>query len=339
MRYGVWTPLPHTIRPEPLMDAAIAESGTRGLARGPDKAFRFAADMIRRGEELGFATTLIAERWMGTDHSAWMLASALAALTSRIELMVAVHPGIMTPQAVAKLAVSLDRISGGRAALNIVNGWWKEEFETFGHGWQPQGEDARYRRMDEFVRVLRGLWQQDVLDFHGEFYTVDRQGLPLKSVQLPHPPIYAGTRNEMGKEVIARDGDTWFVDYEPDHRMWARNVEQAAILVADMRRRAERHGRTLDFGMSCHVVCADTTEEANRLAEQLEEHGQTSRVAFIAAKALGPGLVGTPELIADRIRRYEAAGVGMLMMHFHPMVEGMERFARQVMPLLDRKAA
>ncbi len=69
--------------------------------------------MIRRGEELGFETTLIAERWMGTDHSAWMLASALAALTSRIELMVAVHPGIMTPQAVAKLAVSLDRISGG----------------------------------------------------------------------------------------------------------------------------------------------------------------------------------------------------------------------------------
>ena len=115
MRYGVWTPLPHTIRPEPLMDEAIAESGTRGpCASGPDKAFRFAADMIRRGEELGFETTLIAERWMGTDHSAWMLASALAALTSRIELMVAVHPGIMTPQAVAKLAVSLDRISGGQ---------------------------------------------------------------------------------------------------------------------------------------------------------------------------------------------------------------------------------
>ena len=269
MRYGVWTPLPHTIRPEPLMDEAIAESGTRGLARGPDKAFRFAADMIRRGEELGFETTLIAERWMGTDHSAWMLASALAALTSRIELMVAVHPGIMTPQAVAKLAVSLDRISGGRAAINVVNGWWKEEFETFGHGWQPQDDDARYRRMDEFVRVLRGLWQEDVFDFHGEFYTVDGQGLPLKSVQLPHPPIYAGTRN------------------------------------------------------------------------QLEEHGKTiaNRVAFIAAKALGPGLVGTPEQIADRIRRYEAAGVGTLMMHFHPMMEGMERFAGRVMPLLGRKAA
>jgi FMNH2-dependent dimethyl sulfone monooxygenase len=295
--------------------------------------------MIRRGEELGFETTLIAERWMGTDHSAWMLASALAALTSRIELMVAVHPGIMTPQAVAKLAVSLDRISGGRAAINIVNGWWKEEFETFGHDWQPQDDDARYRRMDEFVRVLRGLWQQDVFEFHGEYYAVDRQGLPLKSVHMPHPPIYAGTRNPMGKDVIARDGDYWFVDYETDYRKAEHNIEQAAVFIADMRRRAERHGRTIDFGMSCHVICADSTEKAVELANELEEHGKASRVAAIAGKALGPGLVGTPELIADRIRRYEAAGVGTLMMHFHPMMKGMENFASLIMPLLNRVAA
>ena len=75
------------------------------------------------------------------------------------------------------------------------------------------------------------------------------------------------------------------------------------------------------------------------LANQLEEHGKTNRIAFIAARALGPGLVGTPEVIADRIRRYEATGVGTLMLHFHPMVEGMERFAREVMPLLTRQAA
>ena len=172
MRFGVWTPLPHTIRPEPLMNEAIRESGTRGLANGPDKAFRFAVDMITRGEELGFKTTLLAERWMGTDHSAWMLAAALAPLTSQMELMVAVHPGIVTPQAVAKFAVSLDRISGGRAAINIVNGWWKEEFETFGQSWWPPGRRARYRRMDEFVQVsCVGCGTEDPFDFHGEFYS------------------------------------------------------------------------------------------------------------------------------------------------------------------------
>ena len=125
MKFGVWTPLPHILRPEPRMDAAIRESGTAGFISGADPAFRFAADMLIRAEQLGFETTLIAERWLGTDHPAWILTSALAMLTKKMELMVAVHPGIIAPQVVAKFAASLDRISGGRAALNIVNGWWK----------------------------------------------------------------------------------------------------------------------------------------------------------------------------------------------------------------------
>lgn len=339
MRYGVWTPLPHTIRPEPLMDEAIRDSATRGFADGPDKAFRFAIDLLQRAEQLGFETSLIAERWMGTDLSAWMLASALAPLTRRMELMVAVHPGILTPQAVAKFAVSLDRISGGRAAINLVNGWWKEEFETFGQNFLPIDDAVRYRRMDEFVRVMRGLWEQDKLDFHGEFYRVDQQGLPLKSVQMPHPPLYAGTRNNAGKDVIARDCDFWFVDYVPDHRAWQQNIDQAHELIADMRARAASHGRRIGFGISCHVICADTMEQATALAEELEAHGKTNRIAFIAARALGPGLVGTPEIIADRISRYAAAGVDTLMLHFHPMMEQMERFAGEVMPLLQKQQA
>ena len=154
------------------------------------------------------------------------------------------------------------------------------------------------------------------------------RAFPLKSVQLPHPPLYAGSRHEPGKEVIARDCDYWFVDCLSDYRLWERNMDQAAVSISDMNARAARHGRRVDYGMSCHVICADTTDAVD-LANQLEEHGKASRVAFIAAKALGPGLVGTPELIADRIRRYEAAGVGTLMLHFHPMVEGMERFCAE----------
>ena len=125
------------------------------------------------------------------------------------------------------------------------------------------------------------------------------------------------------------DCDYWFVDYLSDYRLWEQNVEQAAVMIADMNSRAAHYGRSIAFGMSCHVICADTKDKAIELADNLEEHGKTNRIAFIAAKALGPGLVGTPEMIADRIRRYEAAGVGTLMMHFHPMMEGMEQFARQ----------
>ena len=321
------------------MDAAIKESGTRGLADGPDKAFRFAADMLTRGEELGFETTLLAERWLGTDHPAWLLASAMAPLTDRMELMVAVHPGIVAPQIVAKFAASLDRISGGRAALNIVNGWYKEEFETFGAGDLLLNEDARYRRMDEFLRVIHGMWNEDAFDFHGEFYRVDRQSSRLKPVQMPNPPIYAGTRNETGKDTIARLGDNWFVDYELDYRKWEKNIEQAAVLIADMTARAARHSRKLNFSMSCRVICESSNDAAIEKANALEEHGKTDRIAFIAARALGVGLIGTPYTIVDRIRRYEAAGVQTMMLQFHPMIEGMETFAREILPLLDKRKA
>ena len=79
MKFGIWTPLPHTIRPEPGMDRAIAaiKSGA-SLAGRADGTFEFACDVVRRADELGFDTTLIAERFLGPDLSAWVLASALA---------------------------------------------------------------------------------------------------------------------------------------------------------------------------------------------------------------------------------------------------------------------
>src|SRR6476620_10582161 len=135
MKFGVWTPLPHTIRPEPGMDRAIAaiKSGA-SLAGRADVTFEFACDAVRRADELGFDTTLIAERFLGPDLSAWVLASALAMVTNRIELMIPVHPGIVAPELVGKMASGLDRSSGGRAALHIVNGWWMEEFDRFSTG-------------------------------------------------------------------------------------------------------------------------------------------------------------------------------------------------------------
>jgi FMNH2-dependent dimethyl sulfone monooxygenase len=321
------------------MQAAIHESSTRGLTNSPDKAFRFVVDMLTRGEELGFTTTLFAERWLGTDHPAWLLASAMAPLTRRMELMVAVHPGIVAPQVVAKFAASLDRISGGRAALNIVNGWYKEEFETFGTGDLTPEEGARYRRMDEFLRVVHGMWGDDKFDFHGEFYHVDHQTVPLKSVQTPHPPIYAASRNHAGKEIVAQFCNDWFVDYVTDYRVWEQNVERAALSIADMKARAARYGRKLSFSMSCHVICEKSAEAAIEKAHALEAHGRTSRIALTSAKALGVGFVGTPETIAERIQRYEAVGVQTMMLQFHPMIEGMETFAREIWPLLGKREA
>lgn len=334
MKLGVWTPLPHTIRVEPRMERAIADLATPGAGAGEDLSHRFAVDVVRKAEAYGFQTTLIAERFLGPDLEAWILSAALAGETSSIELMVAVHPGIVAPQVVAKMGASLDRISGGRFAVNIVNGWWQEEFDLFGNGGWIDDPAPRYRRMDEFIQVIQGLWTEERYSLDGAFYRVDGGSLPIKPVQRPHPPIYAASRSDPGREVIARRGDVWFVAYAPDYRLADQNMADMARDVAAMETLSQSHGRRLSYGISAHVICAESKAEAESQAADLQLYGEKDRVAAVAAKALGPGLFGTPREIADRIDRYREIGIDCFMLHFHPMIEGLDLFAAEVMPLL-----
>src|SRR3569833_4013333 len=261
MHFGIWTPLPHTIRPVPRIERSLAEiKAVPNLEGKRDGTFEHACDVVRSADELGCHTTLIAERYLVPVLSAWVLASALAMVTKRIELMVAVHPGRVSPQVVAKMAASLDRISGGRAALNIVNGWWMEEFELFSNGtWI--GDSERYPRMGEYIRVIKGLWTDPDFNFEGTFYRAhvraamkgadgkvvmpDPGDVAAKPSQLPHQPIYAASRAPDGKALIAQHGDVWFAEYKPGFRNFEANIARMAADVAAMRELAASHGRTL----------------------------------------------------------------------------------------------
>jgi len=334
MKLGIWTPLPHTIPAEPRLDAAIADLRTRGVGAPVDRSLEFAIDVVTRGEQYGAVTTLIAERFLGPDLEAWMLGAALAAKTSAIELMVAVHPGILAPQVVAKLGASLDRISGGRFAVNIVNGWFEEEFNLFSNGAWLGDEMRRYRRMAEFIQVMKGLWTEESFSFEGEFYKIDGGSLPIKTLRTPYPRIYAGSRAAAGKEIVARECDVWFVAYEPSYERYEDNARGIEREIKVMEARTRVLERTIGYGISAHVICEPTVAAAEARAAALEVYGKKDRVSAVAARALGAGLVGTPGRIADRIRRYQDAGVETFMLHYHPMLAGLETFAAEVMPLL-----
>ena len=329
MKLGVWAPLPHTIGRETEIDLALEELGEPGRGLPVDRSYAFLRGVVKRAEEIGFDITLVAERLVARDLEAWVVASALAVETSRIEIMTAVHPGIYPPQLVAKMAVSLDRLSGGRACLNMVPGRRSQEFALYGNNGWIDDTQARYRRVDEFLRVIKGLWGDSAFTLAGEFFDVRDASVATKPFRSPIP-IYAASGSPLGHEIIARECDFWFASYEPGHENYEKNLCLMRADVVAMRKRAAKHGREIGFGVSTHVAFGPTLERAKEEARRIE----ADPASGVAAKSLGAGLVGPPEIIAERIRVYKELGITCLMLQFHPMREGLERFAREVMPLI-----
>ena len=267
-------------------------------------------------------------------------------VTKRIELMVAVHPGMVTPQVVAKMGSSLDRISGGRFALNIVNGWWMEEFDLFSNGtWI--GDSDRYPRMGEYIQVIKGLWTDSDFNFDGAFYRAHVRaaltGADGKVVMPDAGEIVAQAQpaavsaDLCGEPLAGRQGvdraalrclvrriQTRPSQFRIQHRAHGRRSARDGRLAA-------QYGRKLRYAINPQVICCDTQEEAEQLADAAERNaGPRDRMV----NALGAGLVGTPQTIAERLRRYEAIGIDCMMTRFTPMLEGVETFGTKVIPLL-----
>ncbi len=330
MHFGIWAPLPHTIVPEPEIERALSDLMTPGQGLPIDRSFAFGADVVRDAEAIGFDITLVAERLVAADLEAWVVSSALAMMTSRIQIMTAVHPGIVNPQVVAKMGASLDRLSGGRFCINIVPGRRSHEFELYGNGASPGEGDERYQRMDEFIRVMKGLWLEKDFTHNGEYFSVHNATQLTRPMRLPCPPVYAATAALQGMELVARECDVWFASYEPGIDAYTENLGRMSQDIIDMQRRAEKYHRSLGFGVSTHIACESNDGLALERVRELEKDPENN----VAIKSMGAGLIGSPQTIADRIRVYEDMGVSLLMLQFHPMKDGLKRFADDVLPLL-----
>jgi FMNH2-dependent dimethyl sulfone monooxygenase len=335
MRFGIWTPSPQTIRPDaevkPAMEALTRHGG------GVDASYLYAVEVLRRAEVLGFDISLIAQRFLGPDLDSWIFASALATQTKSIEIMAAVHPGIMDPRITAKMGASLDRISGGRFCVNIVNGARPQEFSVFGE-WIEQSE-ARYRRMHEFIQVMKGMWTQDDFSFHGEFYQVEHGTIPTKSVRAPHPPIYAASRVEDGMTVVSQECDTWFVNYDKDRRKYEESLKRIEREVLLMEQRTSAIDRRMNYGINAFILLGETDEEAQAKADDHLDQIRRDPSIGVGSSGIGANLIGSPKTVVERIRRYESLGVGLLMLAFYPMRRGLEEFAEKILPELARQRA
>jgi dimethylsulfone monooxygenase len=335
MRYGYWMP--------------VFGGWLRNVAdEGMEASWAYVRDLARASERWGYDLSLIAELNLndikGIDQpalDAWSTAAALAAVTERLELMVAVRPNFHHPALFAKAAANIERIAPGRLSLNVVSSWWADEARQY--GLQFDQHDDRYARTGEWLRVVNGLWTEPQFSFDGHFYHTDAAVCSPKPSQ--RPTIYAGGESEAAKTMIARQCDAYVMHGDP--------AEAIAPKIADMKaRRADAGGPPMQFGMAAYAIVRDSEAEAKRELErittihslpagyanfdqwlsgtQLERELKIHEYS-VSNRGLRPNLIGTPEQIRERIAAYEDAGLDLLLLQMSPQAEEMERFAAQVM--------
>src|ERR671928_48335 len=162
MRYGYWLP---------VFGGWLRNVEDEGMEASWDYVKRLA----QKSEKIGFDLTLVAELNLNDikgveapSLDAWSTAAALAAVTERLELMVAVRPSFHPPAILAKQAANIDRISNGRLALNVVSAWWKDEARRYGAAFDEH--DDRYARTTEWLRVVDGAWRESRFTTTGRYY-------------------------------------------------------------------------------------------------------------------------------------------------------------------------
>lgn len=337
MRYGFWLP--------------VFGGWLRNVE---DEQMEASWDYVRRltlrAEELGFSLTLIAELNLndikGVDApslDAWSTAAALAAVTSSLELMVAVRPTFHNPALLAKQASNIDHISNGRLTLNVVSSWWADEATKYGIAFDKH--DDRYARTSEWLDVLNGCWSQQGFSFSGNYYQVTNNILSPKPARRPRPTIYAGGESETAKNLIAQKCDAYL--------MHGDDPATVGRKIADMRRRREVLGLPpLKFGIAGYAIVRDSEAEAKKEVERITNVKQSARgytnyqqwitgsqleqkISLedysVSNRGLRSGLVGTPEQMTARLEEFSAAGVDLVLLQSSPQLEEMERFSQQVM--------
>lgn len=324
---------------------------------GMEATWDYVSRLARRSEEIGYDLTLVAELNLndikGVDApslDAWSTAAALAAVTKRLEIMVAVRPTFHHPALLAKQAANIDRLSNGRLSLNVVSSWWAEEAKQYGT--QFDRHDDRYARTAEWLDVLDGVWSRPRFSYSGKYYQVEETVLEPKPVRRPRPVLYAGGESPAAKALIARTCDGYLMHGDPPERI--------APKALDMQQRRDELGLPrLQLGVAAFVVCRSTEAAARREVERITNVNASAagyanyqewlsntqleqRVSLedysVSNRGLRAGLVGTPEQIAERINELSDAGVDLLLLQCSPQAEEMERFAAEVLPLIGGRS-
>ncbi len=322
--------------------------------------FGYLKEIAQAADRLGFKGVLLPTGTRCED--AWIVAAALAPLTERLRFLVALRPGSGTPASFARHAATLDRISNGRALLNVVTG--ADPADLAGDGIKL-GHAERYAQTDEFLTIWRRILSGAPADFEGNYLSAHGTDLSFPPVQRPYPPLWFGGSSDAGIEVAARHVDVYL--------SWGEPVDQLAEKLDRVRAAAAAQGRRIRFGLRIHLIVRETEEEAWAAADRLISHvtddviaeaqhsfrnisesvGQQRMAALhqgrrdklivgpnlwaglgLVRGGAGTALVGNPDNVAARIREYQAIGIETIIASAYPHLEEAFNVAELLFPKL-----
>lgn len=320
---------------------------------------------LQKAEAYGFEFALaqVTLRGFGGETEMWdhalepmTLVGGLAAVTERIRIYGSVPILAINPAIAARMAVTLDQISNGRFGLNIVSGWMAKQYSQMdawpGDAWYK----GRYQGAAEYVRILRELWNTGRSSFRGDYFSTDDcilGPLPENKIEI----VCAG-QSDTGMAFTAEYGDYAFI-----------NGEGGAAGLKDVNDRmlaaAAKTGRTVGSYVTQIIIVRDTDEEAQARVEEirsgadlralenitgqavLDQSGSTSgRLSPEAEKLRDMAffnldvIAGSPATIAaylDELGTVE--GTAGVMLIFEDQEQGIDRFAREVAPLMTTHSA
>lgn len=282
--------------------------------------FSRVVELAQAAEEAGFDTVTFSDRPPEQNFEAWTLASAIGALTRRVILSHStLNVPFRNPALLAKMAASLDVITGGRVELMLGAGGQDAHFRSYGIDLGTPGE--RFRRLRETVTILRGIWTEPPFTYTGQICAVEGAEAPPRPVHGTIP-IWIGAGRPQMLAYTGRVADGWL-----KNDGWPASLDEFRELVAPMEEGAERAGRdpaAIRRALNGLAIVGASREEAEKLLESLDGQRFRSR----------GGLTGTADEILETAGVYREAGVDTFHLQFAPeqTAEQIRRFGREVLP-------
>jgi len=322
-----------------------------------DWSYDYNVRLAQTAEQAGFDYALTQIRFTAgynaeNQHESVSFSHGILAKTERLKVIAAILPGPWKPALAAKQLATIDHLSNGRIAINVVSGWFRGEFDAIGEEWPEH--DERYARSEEFIRSLKGVWTQNNFNFEGKYYQFKDYTLSPKPLQKPHIEIFQGGSSRAARDMASRVSDWYFTN--------GNTSEELKKQIDDIREKAKANNHSVKIGVNAFVIARDSEEEAQAVLQEIiskanvqavKSFGEATREAGAASQE-GEGnwaqstfedlvqyndgfrtnLIGTPQQIAERIIELKKVGVDLILSGFLHFIEEVEYFGQKVLPLV-----